>query len=77
MKIQREIFFLVMTKRNGSFYFSKMHEIHFSPLFLVRILKKKKKKKDIEFSRKRNYYLENSISEIYRPTRNDLIITSS
>lgn len=45
MKIQREIFFLVMTKRNGSFYFSKMHEIHFSPLFLVRILKKKKKKK--------------------------------
>lgn len=45
MKIQREIFFfLVMTKRNGSFYFSKMHEIHFSPLFLVRIFKKKKKK---------------------------------
>lgn len=43
MKIQREIFFLVMTKRNGSFYFSKMHEIHFSPLFLVRIFKKKKK----------------------------------
>lgn len=74
MKIQREIFFLVMTKRNGSFYFSKMHEIHFSPLFLVRIFKKKKK--DIELSRKRNYYLENSISEIY-PTRNDLIITSS